>query len=229
MPFYAVTMPYSEYPRTRAEAKERGMKRWFPGVPCRKGHVGLFFVEPSTCVECNKEAKRRYKEKDPEAARVRAREQSQRFRERNPGYHAEFQVGFRERNAERIAAMKETWPSCQPGALQAAYQARKKKMLAAARQRRYGLLPTQYEALLVAQEGRCAICRTDDPGPRYESLLVDHCHGSNTVRGLLCVRCNMGLGMFFDRPDLLSAAAEYLTAPPAYGLFSPDRHTPHEA
>jgi len=74
-------------------------------------------------------------------------------------------------------------------------------------QRLYGISLAQYEALYVAQEGRCRICR------RAEDILsVDHDHDSKKVRGLLCNACNLGLGKFADDAALLRRAAEYLDA-----------------
>lgn len=80
------------------------------------------------------------------------------------------------------------------------------------RRRLYGLEPDQYEALVVAQGGRCAVCGTDQPGGRSKgSWHVDHEHSTGRVRGLLCTRCNQALGLFDDDAARLVAAAEYLT------------------
>lgn len=79
------------------------------------------------------------------------------------------------------------------------------------RQYNYGLTPSDFAALLAKQDGRCAICRTNDFTPKRNPG-VDHCHGSGVVRGLLCGRCNAGLGQFKDDPALLRAAASYLEA-----------------
>ena len=75
------------------------------------------------------------------------------------------------------------------------------------RKSRYGVDGGTYAAMLVEQGGACLIC-----GDRrvHEALVVDHCHDSNGVRGLLCRKCNSGLGMFDDDPDRLLAAAAYL-------------------
>jgi Recombination endonuclease VII len=75
--------------------------------------------------------------------------------------------------------------------------------------RKYGLTIRQYDDLLHAQKGRCAICGTDKPG-HYRRFVVDHCHESGGVRGLLCERCNTGLGYYNHEPQLLSKAAAYL-------------------
>lgn len=74
--------------------------------------------------------------------------------------------------------------------------------------RKYGLTPLGYDALLESQGGACAICGSACPSGKR--LAVDHCHNTGTVRGLLCARCNPGIGMFKDQPDLLLVAVEYL-------------------
>lgn len=58
---------------------------------------------------------------------------------------------------------------------------------------------------------QCGICES------VNGLVGDHHHGSNTPRGVLCERCNLGLGQFFDDPDLMMRAIEYLTSS---GLFN---------
>jgi len=63
----------------------------------------------------------------------------------------------------------------------------------------------EHQAMLEAQQGRCAICERPMDQPH-----VDHCHDTGKVRGLLCSSCNNGLGRFADDPARLRAAATYL-------------------
>ena len=78
---------------------------------------------------------------------------------------------------------------------------------------RYGLSIEDYNALLEAQGGLCAICgqaETMKRGGVTWDLSVDHDHDTGVVRGLLCIACNHGLGRFRDDPRLLEAAIAYL-------------------
>lgn len=77
--------------------------------------------------------------------------------------------------------------------------------------RRYGISIEQYEATLVAQSGVCAICyQRCRTGQR---LCVDHDHATGAVRGLLCRRCNNGLG-YLEDAAWMAAAASFLATPP---------------
>lgn len=54
----------------------------------------------------------------------------------------------------------------------------------------YGITLEQWDEMVIAQSGRCAIC------DRMTNLVTDHCHESGRVRELLCSNCNSGLGHF---------------------------------
>lgn len=77
----------------------------------------------------------------------------------------------------------------------------------------FGITTEQYDKMLHEQGGKCAICRTDQSGTeRSTYLCVDHDHETGKVRGLLCVTCNMGLGMFKDNVGLMAKAIDYLAS-----------------
>lgn len=56
---------------------------------------------------------------------------------------------------------------------------------------------------------KCEICGVTEHQLGYR-LVVDHCHGSGHIRGLLCQNCNRGVGMFKDTAQLMMAAAYYI-------------------
>lgn len=69
---------------------------------------------------------------------------------------------------------------------------------------KYRLGRDEYDALFDAQGGCCAICRT------APIQAIDHCHTTNEVRGLLCRKCNVGLGFFDNNGALMQEGAYYL-------------------
>lgn len=76
--------------------------------------------------------------------------------------------------------------------------------------RDYRITLEEFDEMVKAQNGVCAIC--ENPPPEGERLCVDHCHDLNVVRGLLCHLCNTALGKFKDSPALLMKAASYVRA-----------------
>lgn len=75
-------------------------------------------------------------------------------------------------------------------------------------QYKYGLSPEEYYDLWQTQEGKCKICGVKLPDGEY--LHVDHDKKTGKIRGLLCRKCNLGLGYFKDNSIILSQAKEYL-------------------
>jgi len=72
----------------------------------------------------------------------------------------------------------------------------------------FNLSVEDYENMYRAQNGACAVCRGQSTDGRR--LAVDHCHSTGKVRGLLCYRCNIGIGYLKDSPERLRDAAAYL-------------------
>lgn len=63
----------------------------------------------------------------------------------------------------------------------------------------------EYDKLYKLQNGMCIIC-----GSYHKRLCVDHNHKTGFIRGLLCRRCNSGLGLFRDNPIFIEKALSYL-------------------
>jgi Recombination endonuclease VII len=92
---------------------------------------------------------------------------------------------------------------------QRAYRARRSHEIREGHLRRtFGISLVEYEEILAAQGGGCAICGEVPEAGR--SFHVDHL--GDRVRGILCVRCNNALGQLKERVDLLERAADYVDA-----------------
>jgi hypothetical protein len=119
----------------------------------------------------------------------------------------EYARRYQETHKEYLKEKRERWAAENPERY--AYLQRRSRL------RKYGMTPEDYDALLLAQGGVCAICRTEETDldsrrNKPRSLAVDHDHESGRVRALLCGMCNKGIGAFMDNADLMRAAVNYL-------------------
>lgn len=69
---------------------------------------------------------------------------------------------------------------------------------------KYKISLADYQYVEEQQSGTCPICN------QQKQLVVDHCHKSNKVRGLICHNCNILLGHSKDNVNTLSNAINYL-------------------
>lgn len=72
----------------------------------------------------------------------------------------------------------------------------------------YGLTLEQFNKMWSDQNGICAIC----PKELYiegSATHIDHCNKTGKVRGILCRSCNVSIGHFKHKPELLRKAALY--------------------
>jgi hypothetical protein len=104
---------------------------------------------------------------------------------------------YRRRHPEREAARSKAYRQRNPDKVRARNIAK-----------RGGATLEDYDAMFAQQGGVCAICK--QPPLDGKHLSVDHCHATGAIRGLLCGKCNSGLGMFADEPGRLIAAVNYL-------------------
>jgi hypothetical protein len=83
----------------------------------------------------------------------------------------------------------------------------------------FKMTPQQYEELLAAQGGGCATCGSTSPGRAKKHFTVDHDHSccpgfrscGKCVRGLLCQDCNTAIGLFKESPEVMMAAAAFIS------------------
>lgn len=73
---------------------------------------------------------------------------------------------------------------------------------------RYGISLVEYEQLVRNQNGLCQICGQENSNKR--SFHVDHDHTTGKIRGILCSKCNICLGLVNDDIEILTNAINYL-------------------
>lgn len=106
---------------------------------------------------------------------------------------------WRKSNPEEHKQRKRAWATKYPEKVKRASLRRGWKKM--------GLNPDSVELYLKTHNGQCEICGTKED---YQALSIDHCHTTNKFRGVLCSRCNSGLGFFKDKIDSLEKAINYL-------------------
>lgn len=74
---------------------------------------------------------------------------------------------------------------------------------------RYGISIEEYNQFFLDQDGKCFICQRHQSQFTYK-LVVDHCHITKIVRGLLCRQCNSAIGLLKDDPNLVARALYWL-------------------
>ena len=184
---------------SRKDARILGLVYYFTGLPCIHGHVAKRRVTTAFCSDCGRSDKLR--------AYYRAYALKRR---RDPKLRAE---------AKRIRDTPEAKAAARDYARRY-NQTPAGKLLAHKKhlRRRYGLTLGQYDALLLAQHGQCAICASTVAGKNGQKFAVDHdhkcCPGPQScgrcIRGLLCRSCNALLGHARDSLVVLDAAKFYL-------------------
>lgn len=78
---------------------------------------------------------------------------------------------------------------------------------------KYNLTVTDRQLMLAAQEFRCAICEEPfdlEKGTMHNVAHIDHNHTTGQIRGILCSKCNFGIGQFRENCLILVKAIEYL-------------------
>ena len=78
-----------------------------------------------------------------------------------------------------------------------------------ARKWRYGISKSQFYEMVEKRKGKCDLCNKVPTGKK-KTLVVDHNHSTNEIRGLLCNKCNIGLGYLGDSNDIPLRVFNYL-------------------
>lgn len=114
--------------------------------------------------------------------------------ERHRGYARQKRL----RNPERSREINRKWFAAEPG-----------RMREHNLRRNYGIGTLDYEKIFQKQKGKCFLCKVPHE-ETFKGLFVDHCHDSGKIRGLLCRKCNTGIGLLGDNAKSLRKVLKYL-------------------
>lgn len=183
---------------SRALAVQNGLVT-YQGAPCKKGHSGLRYTKGATCIDCIKHS----------------RDISLNPRQRSDKNN--------ELSLKALSAGKTTYipnKPCKEGHLLRFVNSnncvecdklmREKHKITQKYNRiakEYRLAKSQYLNLVSAQNSSCKLCNKKEID--HFKLHVDHCHETKIVRGLLCGKCNQGIGLLNHDPNLIQKAALY--------------------
>lgn len=111
-----------------------------------------------------------------------------------------YMKGYSRANAEAIKVYNRNY-----------YKENRKAFLSYQLKYEYGITDKERDALIEAQGGKCKLCgKPGHNGKREAKLYVDHCHETGAIRGMLCHKCNGGLGALGDNEEGLLKALAYV-------------------
>lgn len=207
---------------TRAEARAQGLKKYFTGKPCKRGHIAERYVA-GMCVPCRLAQNDRWAKANPDkkaaSVKVFREKNAERLKAKQAAYHAEWYAKNRDKKLEQNKTYLREKPEVSRKATRKWQKANPEKAASYAklwysdphnralhRNKRRSLeigasgfhTPADTKAILSAQDHRCAYCRTD---LRKAKRHLDHIMplsrgGSNDPSNLqwLCAPCNLSKG-----------------------------------
>lgn len=128
--------------------------------------------------------------------RSKVNERHRRWNSKNPEKVTKKHMQWERTHPESAMKNKQEWAKENPTKIRTSHL-----------KRHFGITEEEYQELLKKQGGVCAICGSP---PTKKSLYVDHDHGTGVIRGLLCGKCNSGIGLLKDSMNLVEKALNYL-------------------
>jgi hypothetical protein len=150
------------------------------------------------------ERKREYRKKNKD----KIREQGKKYHEKNKDRIKE----YNKKNKDRIKNKAKEYYEKNKDNIKNYREKNKDRIKEQRREyciKKYNISKRDYDNILLYQNNKCAICH-DELNKSIRSPPVDHCHNSGKVRGILCHKCNTGLGFFKENPEILESAIRYL-------------------
>lgn len=184
---------------THKAAKELGLKHYFTGKPCRRGHVSRRKISSRNCCDCDLEHSRgnpkklaymaKYSAENREKENARARQ----WYAENKKRHQAGCKAYYEENKDSVSAMNESWRKSNKEKVRAYSRARKARVRAA----EGTWTAPDIERLMIEQRGACVYCMVAlDASYHVDHIMPLYLGGSNWPENLqlLCKTCNLSKG-----------------------------------
>ena len=187
------------------EAFDKGLKRYFTGVPCKFGHIVERMICNGVCVECLRIRRHKTREKNYEVVKQ--------WRKDNPEKWAEQCKRYQSKHKDKLDVYRKEWREKNIEHVRKRDREQRKRLRTLnpeAEKARLKRFSERQEQKRIQEAGRnkpelCEICSTNE-----FKIVFDHCHNSGKFRGWICDRCNRVLGIVKDSPQLLKELALYL-------------------
>ena len=192
-------------PSTRSEAKKLESNKFYTGKPCHKGHIVFRHTCTGSCSACRLEAQRLKDSKQKRCSKCQEIYQGRRCscvpkRSRSTEQkeaHRKDEKLWRQANPERYRARVKSYRflTILRGSQNAAKRNGHQPIKATVQ---------EFTCWYKSQPRVCQICGTT------EHLVVDHCHSTGNLRGIVCRYCNTIVGILEGKQAQLQQCVEYL-------------------
>jgi len=166
------------------------------------------------CKECLREERIR-KMQDPEFKK-KNQKYANRFKENHPDYFKKYMENNKDKYKETINRCAKLYYEKNKEYVKN-YSKEYRRKLKSEQKRNYRLKAKyditleEFNELKVKQNNKCSICKTElDQTDRKTKSNLDHNHTTGKVRGILCHKCNTGIGLLNEDIEILASAIEYL-------------------
>lgn len=190
-------------PATAERARQLNEKYYFTNHPCKRGHTDVRYASSSNCARCMELKKARVfcktrntfriSEENRDLALEAINSGKSTFTPINPCRHGHFNRYVTNGNCADCDAIKRAYIK----------KHRKWRRI----EKIYGINEMEFNELLLKQGKKCLICVND---LTEKNSHIDHCHSKGHIRGILCNKCNQGIGLFSDSVENLRRAVKYI-------------------
>lgn len=190
-------------PETKERAIISGSEFYFTGKKCKRGHFSKRYTSSANCVQCIDELKKRGERLTKGKPRASYENRKLAKQAIESGFTTYTPVNpCRNGHRIRFAESHNCVECCNAKQKTDSDDKRWRRIMTV-----YNLSKERFFEILSNQENCCAICRAE---LTVEKSHIDHCHVSGIVRGILCSRCNQGIGLFRESKEIMLSAIKYL-------------------